>query len=405
MKQEPNKEMEILLRQLGRRDADVPFSGNGASGAEYTNHLDTDELSAYAENAVPAAARARYTEHIADCIRCRKLVSQLSLAAGLVVEEESAAVPASLGLKAFLASLFSPIVLRYAVPSLALLAVAFIGLMTLRQSSLQEARLKDNPANTIAQKQEQTPPPTALNQVERTNASQPLKEAENKSADKTVTKNGVVDQDSIHAERSAGDQNKREERPVDQIAAANEPPINAQISPAPKPEERVEVQKSGDAPAARRGAAPQPASAPATTATPTGLADSVEAKTEDKKMSKAPAKEENSAVVGGFGVMRKAKKEETRSRAKVAEAQEGERGRDRADKDEAETKSVAGRQFRKQGSVWVDVAYDSRTTVNLARGSEQYRALVADEPEIKTIADQLGGEVIVMWKGRAYRIR
>jgi hypothetical protein len=41
----------------------------------------------------------------------------------------------------------------------------------------------------------------------------------------------------------------------------------------------------------------------------------------------------------------------------------------------------------------------------MARGSEQFRALVADEPEIKKIAEQLDGEVIVVWKGRAYRIR
>jgi hypothetical protein len=43
--------------------------------------------------------------------------------------------------------------------------------------------------------------------------------------------------------------------------------------------------------------------------------------------------------------------------------------------------------------------------VNLTRGSEQYRALVADEPAIKNIADQLDGEIVVVWKGRAYRIR
>jgi hypothetical protein len=31
--------------------------------------------------------------------------------------------------------------------------------------------------------------------------------------------------------------------------------------------------------------------------------------------------------------------------------------------------------------------------------------LIADEPTIKTIADRLGGEIIVVWKGRAYRIQ
>jgi hypothetical protein len=72
----------------------------------------------------------------------------------------------------------------------------------------------------------------------------------------------------------------------------------------------------------------------------------------------------------------------------------------------AETRSVAGRSFRKSGNVWIDTAYDSsRQTFSVRRGSEQYRALVADEPEIGRIAEQLDGEFIVVWKSRAYRIR
>jgi len=72
----------------------------------------------------------------------------------------------------------------------------------------------------------------------------------------------------------------------------------------------------------------------------------------------------------------------------------------------ATTRSSGGRQFRREGSAWVDTAYTSgRATVNIKRGSEQYRALVADEPGIGTIANELGGEVIVVWKARAYRIR
>jgi hypothetical protein len=56
--------------------------------------------------------------------------------------------------------------------------------------------------------------------------------------------------------------------------------------------------------------------------------------------------------------------------------------------------------------VWIDTAYDeSRPTLTVARGSEQYRALVADEPAIRSIAEKLSGEVVIVWKGRAYRIR
>ena len=91
--------------------------------------------------------------------------------------------------------------------------------------------------------------------------------------------------------------------------------------------------------------------------------------------------------------------------ARVREQNEPINGRDRGDK-VSETRSVAGRRFRREGSIWVDTGFDSsRPTVNVTRGSEQYRALIADEPEIKTIAEELSGEVIVVWKSTAYRIR
>jgi hypothetical protein len=75
-------------------------------------------------------------------------------------------------------------------------------------------------------------------------------------------------------------------------------------------------------------------------------------------------------------------------------------------KDNGVMRSVGGRRFRKQNEMWVDTAYDSGSAiVNVARSSEQYRALIADEPTIKTIAEQLEGTIIVVWKGRTYRIR
>ena len=81
-------------------------------------------------------------------------------------------------------------------------------------------------------------------------------------------------------------------------------------------------------------------------------------------------------------------------------------GLDKEEKDDSETRVVAGRRFRQDGGIWIDTAFEGpRATTNLSRGSEQYRALIADEPGIKTVADQLDGEFIIVWKGRAYRIR
>src|SRR5215510_13559655 len=150
MKEETNKEMDLLLRRLGRRPDISVSDGNGD-----VDHLDADELNAYAENVLPAAARARYTAHLAECTRCRELIVQLSSAAGVVpvVETTTAAEPSAL--RKFLASLFSPMVLRYAVPALGLIVVAALGLFVFRQNGevvRQLAKREEAPAtNTSTQ--------------------------------------------------------------------------------------------------------------------------------------------------------------------------------------------------------------------------------------------------------------
>jgi hypothetical protein len=68
-----------------------------------------------------------------------------------------------------------------------------------------------------------------------------------------------------------------------------------------------------------------------------------------------------------------------------------------------ETRSVGGHKFRKQGNAWVDMKFKSSMAVtNVARGSEEFNALDSD---LRSIAEKLGGEVIVLRKGKAYRIR
>jgi hypothetical protein len=86
------------------------------------------------------------------------------------------------------------------------------------------------------------------------------------------------------------------------------------------------------------------------------------------------------------------------------EGEDAKRKKERHDEDE--TRSVGGRLFRQEGNAWIDTAYNSSASVTtVKRGSEQYRALVADEPGLKTISEQLRGPVVVVWKGRVYRIQ
>ena len=120
-----------------------------------SDHLDADELSAYAENALPAAARARYTEHLADCSRCRELVVQLSSSVPVSwLRRDCKSSSAFRAAESFLASFFSPMVLRYAVPALGLIVVAAIGFVVFRRIDLQsvaqsERKLRSQPASHV----------------------------------------------------------------------------------------------------------------------------------------------------------------------------------------------------------------------------------------------------------------
>lgn len=370
MKQETNNEMDLLLRRLGRRDdAVVP-----------EDHLDADELSAYAENALPAAARARYTVHLAECSRCRSLVVQLSSSAGVVAATDSAAVREPSGFRKFLASLFTPMVLRYAAPALGLIVVAVIGFVVLRSNqpgqyearntTTQQRQVASPGASSVDHYGDSTSkaaPSSGLVDEERKQKNQPAQAAPPNAAPAVTGVNPEVSKDKAVAQP----------KPDEQAAtAANEPPA-AKTAPTATPEESP---RAAETEAAKNEVKVQPVAGP-----------------EAKKELRVVQREDKDSVA-------RAKKPVDAVSAPATGLAGGLQsgGADYS----STTRTVAGRRFRKQGGVWIDTAYDSsKDAVTLSRGSEQYRALVADEPSIKTIADQLEGEIIVVWKGHTYRIR
>lgn len=387
MKPETNNEMNLLLRRLGRQ-RDPSASGD---------HLDADELSSYAENVLPAGARARYTEHLAECARCRDLVVQLSSAAGVVAAAESSRAPAPSGLRKFLASLFSPMVLRYAAPALGLIMVAVIGVVVLRR--------QNRPADSVAQLREQhsptfsitQPQPTAsaqsnngvVNKVESPAATAPQqRETSKETAQPAPVPNAPPTVSSVSAENQPA---TNEKKPQEELAK-EPPPAPKAAAPAATPIDEVRA-KIDEAAQKRESESRTQAVSDAKTAN-----DFERGRGEDQKSlgvatRRAPAKSKD----GSLRVAQPSAVAGAESRRDVEQQK---------DKDDADVRSVAGRRFRKERGIWIDTAYDSsQSTTNVTRGSEQYRSLIGDEPQIKTIADQLDGEIIVVWKGRPYRIR
>ncbi|HEY0728487.1 MAG TPA: hypothetical protein VGD38_10485 [Pyrinomonadaceae bacterium] len=403
MRQETNKEIDLLLRRMSRQNG-----GSLSGGEAHESHLDADEMSSFAQNALPAAARARYMEHLAECSSCRKLVTELSLSLGATAVAASpveTVVEAS-GLKKFLASLFSPMVLRYAVPALGLIVVAAIGFVILRQRGQGDfvAQVDTKERSTAPLTASEVPAsksPVAPGLTDTAPAEQPGRVANSKEAS---SKSGQVSGDAAGSGPAAP-------APVTTTPRAEEappPPQTGQLpqpTPAPKIAAATESEskkKAGEDEARQKNATIAKAPEPAVTAETTD-ATVKSAKTNEQ------ARDYNAAPqTGATDRIDESKRESLpiQRRGTFGAATNAGRARAQAEKDDAETRTVSGRRFRKERGIWTDTAYDSSTsTVNVARGSEQFRALVADEPEIKKIAEQLDGEVIVVWKGRAYRIR
>ncbi len=242
MKQAENNEIEILLRGLAQRERaaanaqSVPQSAKADLPVGTSTHLDADELSAYAENALPLATRARYTAHLVDCDNCRKIVSQLSIATGRPAEARGAGPETVVSTwSEKLAALLSPRTLRYAMPALVLFAVIAVGFFVLRQqkeASLVAKRSAENShvAETQAESKQLATSPAQSGTKTSGNEEQAGSQKHAKATSETDSKT------SERAAGSAGAAASPTAAPAkDKESSKNEPVATARPSYAPEP--------------------------------------------------------------------------------------------------------------------------------------------------------------------------
>jgi len=394
MKQTEKNEIDLLLRSWATREKsrsalDASSVENQATGA----HLDADELNSFAERALPAATRARFTTHLVDCSHCRNLVVQLTVAAGATVLKSEVSEQTGSTFWHKLRALLSPPVLRYAMPALALLGVITVGILFLSQQ---------RQASFVARNEQAAPsqqaPRILTDQPGETHSQAPATMKSSPAGELRENVAGKADKSPVL------------QKEVGSVGAGSTLDSTSGFAKnAPKPAAEAESQPSF---------APEPAAAPPAARTQTAV-------THDGERNEAVAKQKEETKVG---VVERETRDErapaedkdvtlSRSRKAAAagrggagtrtmEARRGDEAQSKGADYYQETFAIEGRRFRKQGNTWVDTAYDSsRPTMTIARGSEQYRVLVADEPGIRKIAERLSGEVIVVWKGRVYRIR
>lgn len=433
--------MERLLRRHVRRKGGSVHAGSEnaretssdesvAASVAFGAHLDADEMNAYAEGALSDAMRSRYFSHLADCDECRSLVTKLTLAANVSKESSrpaSVAAAPTRSWRDWLGALFSPPVLRYGVPAFALLVVmvvAFVALRERRQDSFvaqneQAGQRVPNSATAPPSTNEQSAQPSsgttaapqegvALNE----NASAPVYKQQESDATSEASR-----EESQAGKKEAEAEAKMPAKPFEPKPAQEQPAASTDVVTQPRDTDEAVTMAKAQPPVS----AP-PAARPAPENERRGEEDKAQKSGEFGEKAKT-TRSTTSTTVGGIFRDETAARNQApaASRARKSGGREAAGRTMRADDERAndgaaagpdakddrttETRSAGGRSFRRQGGAWVDTAYSSaRATVNVARGSEQYRALVADEPGIRAIAEQFGGTVIIVWKGRAYRI-
>jgi hypothetical protein len=390
MKQSNHNDVDLLLRSLARGE-EQPWPGEKSANAVVSDHLDADELNLYAEGVLPAPARARYTEHLADCQRCRRLVVALAQSAGRSVRQETTSQQSGASFWRSLATLFSLPVLRYALPALLLTGVIAIGLTALREQRRSDlVAVNQQPESPVAGDQ--------MNEASgnASTSASPASVLQRQGSDKNIAssepKNSPANESGLVAQKPGsniggittdGTAAKDASESPQVTGAATAPP---RYAPEPAPPPKVSSEADFKSAARKEDSFARE--------TMNRQQDEVKLLSKDDSPTHGPAR--SRAMSPGSrrdaDVAAENRAASSKARKQVAE--------------EVETRTVSGRRFRREGNAWVDTAFEaSRGATNVSRGSEQFRALMADEPGLRAIVQQLGGEVVVVWKNRAYRIR
>jgi len=385
MKQVPEKEMDVLLRKWSQSETTDAAEMQSA-------HLDPDELSAYAENALPPAARAKYTEHLSDCSTCRRIVVELAPIT-VAVEPKKETTPSAV--REFFSRLMAPSFLRYAVPGLAAVVILAVGFIWMnRQSGDTNRELKTMVAQNEAPASAPSETATLNNEpnIARSNVHSDRSATKPKSAAEPQSQSTPATVEADEKRKQEEAQNRAENGRADAVRQAAAAPPPAPPKDAPSVAGDRDFAKNAEV-AEKKPSANEPKSIKEETRKIDELKASAGVKTQPAPAARRARVPTSSATVAD-------------SAGGAGEANESSRDKEGSkNKGGSETRQVAGRSFRKVDGGWTDTAYQSQATTNLSRGSEQFRALVADEPSLRTIAEQLDGTVIVVWKSRAYRIR
>lgn len=382
MELEFDKEMDAILRRA--RPIREP------SVLADTAHPDADAIAAFAEGSLPDKARLAYIRHFADCDRCRRImVFSMPEASSDVAVAAPAALPVVETMVPWYSRLFQTRNLAIAMGSLVLVLGVGLVFLIIDRGSNQNA--------TVAQ----------MDENERTAGNRPFDgQLPGGSA---VTANANTATSAANAAPGSDTALPTADQLTNQVTRPGEPVLpkvaaptdSGLTSPAPRPEADV----TREEPSALASAPAPPPPAPMAmkkAAPPSDDRKDADNQVADVTVTSREQTESERKTESRFGRSRDlppaaSKSGPARSGPLNAQSQINQSNII----DMPVTRRVSGKSFNNRDGVWYDSAYHSQGTVNYRRGTPEYNKL---DKGLRSIADTLGGTVVVVWKDKSYRI-
>jgi hypothetical protein len=418
MAQQHDNEIDALLRAMAQRQQRGQSVQPEDGGADMAGHLDADELAAYVENSLPAAARERYMAHLAECSRCRSLVVELSNPALPVAQgAETVPVVSSPGFIDRIFSVFRLPALQYGMALVAaVLFVSSILIVVMRQRradiALREApavsddQAAEAPTGVVPQAQTQqeaqtpqeAPPQPDSSRVNELQASadtatqspQPTPQAPPAAAIEDLARNSANSNELAKAKEQPALPNASPPKTTAEELSSKDGPVKKKDDAEDfvRQADSAALRASNSAKVEASRATPLKdarSSSPIAPASPSPQRESSRDKQSGGRAeitaTAEPAKPSNL----GYGAARKA------AGISVKES-------------DAETRSFQGRRFKRVGDIWTDEAYQKgQTLMEVRRNSDRSQVLLSREPGLRPYVEQFPGLLIVVWKKTAYK--
>ena len=392
MELEFDKEIDALLRKASR-------ASPAADGAPAAAHLDPDELAAFAENALPDRTRQMYMTHLADCDGCRKMLSGfVSIAPEQAVAAAASAPTAATrsGSVSWYRSFFKSRNLGYAMGAMVVLFSGIIGLLVYQNKTADRAsqvsQVRDSRPAAVPETSEVSPQfSTNSSSIANSNAS-------SASPVENLKQTGV----SVgSANVAAAPANEEKAQPADKVTSADvavsEPKLaSAPTVGAPQPPPA----KVAELPTAGRNVADLKAENKVETERdkkkdePVSLMDSSVAQNNDQRTQREMAPNAKSAP-------RTNGPRQVQSQTQINQNQIQTLPQGGASV-MSSLRTAGGKNFELRDGIWYDTAYSGQGKKDVKRGTEKFLRLDAG---LRSIADQIGGIVVIVWNGQAYKIK